>query len=107
MDIAKSLRTAFFIEHIRCLLLTALLQYNKVSWSVYSLILHPQVLSILMKILQNIAQIILFYHVTKQFLPCLNLLISHAFNFRLCFGKTLVAFNFDEKLTQSVTQKTM
>ena len=27
--------------------------------------------------------------------------------FRICFGKTLVAFDFDEKLTQSVTQITI
>ena len=30
-----------------------------------------------------------------------------AFDFRICFGKTLVAFDFDEKLTQSIAQITM
>ena len=44
------------------------------------------------KLTQNVAQIILYYHVTKQF------------DYRICFGKTLVAFDFDEKFTQSVTQ---
>ena len=34
------------------------------------------------------------------FLVCFN--SSHAFDFRLRFAKTLVAFNFDEKLTQNV-----
>ena len=46
---------------------------------------------------------------TKQFLPCLILVYAfdliYAFGFRICFGKTLTAFDFDEKLTQSVAQK--
>ena len=29
---------------------------------------------------------------------------SHGFDFRICFGKTLVAFYFDEKHTQSTAQ---
>ena len=58
------------------------------------------------KLTQNIVQIILYYHVTKQFLSCLNYL-SSAFDFRICFGKTLVAFDFDEKFTQSVAEITM
>ena len=29
---------------------------------------------------------------------------SRAFDFRICFGKTIVAFDFDEKFTQSVAQ---
>ena len=33
--------------------------------------------------------------------------LSHAFDFRIRFGKTLVAFDFNEKLTQSVAQITM
>ena len=33
--------------------------------------------------------------------------LSRAFSFRICFGKTLVAFDFDEKFTQSVAQITM
>ena len=32
---------------------------------------------------------------------------SHAFDFRMCFRKTLVAFDFDEKLTQIIAQITM
>ena len=32
---------------------------------------------------------------------------SHAFDFRICFGKTLIAFNFDEKFKQSVAQVTV
>ena len=41
---------------------------------------------------QNVAQIILYYHVLS---------ISE------CFEKTLIAFDFDEKLTQSIAQLTM
>ena len=32
---------------------------------------------------------------------------SCAYGFRVCFGKTLVAFDFEEKFTQSVAQITM
>ena len=32
---------------------------------------------------------------------------SCAFDFRICFGKTLTASNFDKKLTQSVAQVTI
>ena len=31
----------------------------------------------------------------------------HAFGFRICFGKTFIAFDIDEKLAQSVAQVTM
>ena len=34
-------------------------------------------------------------------------LIYHVFSISECFGKTLVAFDFDEKLTQSIAQITM
>ena len=37
MDVAKFLRTAFFIEHLRWLLLTVLPQCRKVSWGACSL----------------------------------------------------------------------
>ena len=56
-------------------------------------------LAYLYKLTQNAPQIILYYHMTKEFLNCLNL--------RICFGKTLTAFDFDEKLTQSFTQITI
>ena len=34
------------------------------------------------------------------------MILSRAFYFRICFGKTLVAFHFDEKFTQNVAQIT-
>ena len=52
------------------------------------------------KLSWNVAQIILYYHVTRQFLPCLNWKIT-CFRFHNMFWKT-IAFDFDEKLTQSV-----
>ena len=39
------------------------------------------------------------------FLAWINL--SGAFDFRICFGKKLVAFDFDENFTQSVAQIAM
>ena len=64
---------SFFIENLRCLLLTVLLQYSKVGWAVFSLISRLHVLpNLIKKLTQNVAQIILYYHVTKQFLSCLN-----------------------------------
>ena len=33
--------------------------------------------------------------------------LSHAFNLRIWFGKTLVAFDFYEKITQNVAQITV
>ena len=32
---------------------------------------------------------------------------SRPFDSRICFGKTLIAFDFDEKLTQGIAQVTM
>ena len=49
VDIAKFLRTAFFIEHLRWLLLTILPQHNKARWGACSLNLHLQVSLILIK----------------------------------------------------------
>ena len=41
---------------------------------------------------------------TKQFISCLNYLVV---SISECFGKTLVASNFDEKHTKSVAKITM
>ena len=54
------------------------------------------------KLTQNAAKIILYYHTTKQSLDW-----SSAFDFRICLGKVLIAFGFNEKLTPSVAQITM
>ena len=59
------------------------------------------------KLSGNVSQIILYYHVTKQFLSCVIwLLTCFWFQIRIGFGKT-IAFAFDEKLTKSVAQVTM
>ena len=44
--------------------------------------------------IRNFAQIILYYHVTKQFLACFNWLVTIS---EYVLGKTLIAFDFDEK----------
>ena len=58
-----------------------------------------------LKLTQNVAQIIIYCHVTKQFFLAW-IILSSKFDFRICFGGTLVAFDFDEKFTQSVAQIT-
>ena len=45
------------------------------------------------KLLRNVAQIILYYHVTKQFLPCLNWLAT-CFWFQNMFWKNINCFRF-------------
>ena len=49
MDVAKFLRTVFFIEHLLWLLLTVLPQYSNVSWDACSLISRLHVLLILIE----------------------------------------------------------
>ena len=76
----------------------------KVCWGVFSLISRLHLLSILIKKLaRNVAQIILYYHVTKHFfLAWIDW--SHACDMKICFGKTLVVIDFDEKVTETVAQ---
>ena len=45
------------------------------------------------KLSRNVAQIILYYHVTKQFLPCLNWLVT-CFQFQNMFWKNINCFRF-------------
>ena len=72
LNIAKFVRTVSFIEYLQWLLMTVLPQYSKVSWGVSSLISHLLVLPSPSKTYTNIAQIIIYYHTTKKFLPYLN-----------------------------------
>ena len=65
-------------------------RYSKVSWVACSLIRRLNVLSILIKNF-HVAQIILKYHVTKQFLPCLNWLVT-CFWFQNMFWKNINCF---------------
>ena len=58
------------------------------------------------KLSRNVAQVILYYHVTKQFLPCLNWLVT-CFRFQNMFWKNINCFRFWWKLTQSIAQLTM
>ena len=88
------------MENFRWLLLIVPPQYSKVSWGPCSLISHLHVLS--KKNLQKTLDKY-FFTITWQsnfFLAWFDL--SRAFNSRIGFGKTLVAFDFDEKLTQII-----
>ena len=92
-----------FFHRTRWLLV--LLEYRELG-CLFIDFLPPRAFDFDQKLIQNVAQIILYYHVTKHILPCLNRFITF-FQFKNIFGKTLVAFDFDEKLTQSVAQITM
>ena len=110
VDIAKLFKNSFLIQHLRWLLLKVLSRYSKVIWGACSLISRLHVLAILIKKrwtnIWNPGQIFLYYHVTKQFLACLNWLLTFIW-FQNMFWKTLIAFDFDEILTQSVAQVTV
>ena len=58
------------------------------------------------KFSRNATQIILYYYVTKQFLAYLSWMVTCIW-FQNMFSKTLIAFNFDEILTQSAGQATV
>ena len=108
VDTVKWIRTVFFIKNLQWLLLTVLPQNSKFSWGACSLILNIHLLSNLIKNLQkNVAQIILYNHMIKQFLPSLNHDWSCAFTFRLCFGKTLATLILIKKVTQGAAQITI
>ena len=83
------LRTAFFIEHLRWLLLTVLLQHSNVSWSVCSLISHLYVLSILNNNLHKTLrkQIFTITWQSNFFLAWIDW--SRGFNFRIWFWNTV------------------
>ena len=66
----KIFKNSFFIELLRWLLLVVLPQYSKVSWGACDFA-PPHTFDFDQKLTQNVAQIIIYYHVAKQFLPCL------------------------------------
>ena len=76
----------------------------QVSWGSLILCLHVQ--SILIKKFSCLVAQIFTITWQNNFMiawihwPCF-------FNFRICFGKTLIAFDFGEKLTQSIAQVIM
>ena len=100
-------KSCFFIEHFWWLVLTVLPYAVKLA-GVSVLLFHTSAcFNFDQKHTQNVAQIILYYHVARQSLACLNRLIT-CFRFQNMFWKSIiVAFDFDEKLTQNVAQITM
>ena len=83
---------SFFVENLCWLLLTVLPQYSKVNWSICSFISCLQVLFNLIKILHR-KRANLYYHMTKQFLPCFNWFII-CFRFQNMFCKNISCFRF-------------
>ena len=103
----KIFKNNSFIKNLPCLLLNVLPQYSKVSWGICFLNSRFHVLSNLIKNLHKTLHK-WFLTITWQnnfFLAWIDL--SRAFDFRICSGKTFIAFDFDGKLTQNVAQITM
>ena len=76
------------------MLLIVLPWYSKVSWGTCSLISRLHVLSLLIKNFhETLHKIILYYHVTKQFLPCWNWFVKR-FQFQNMFWKNINWFRF-------------
>ena len=86
----KIFKNSSLIQQLWWLGLIVLPQYSKGNWVACSLILRLHILSILIKNF-HVAQIILYYHVTKQFLPCLNWLVT-CFWFQNMFWKNINCF---------------
>ena len=97
-------KNSFLIPHLRWLLLTVLPRYS--IWGACSLISHLKVLSILIKTFTKRCSNNSLLSRGKTISSLLDL-IGNVLLISECFGKTLIAFDFDEKLTQSVAQVTM
>ena len=93
----KIFRNSFLIQRLQWLLLTVLPQYSKVSWKRVLWFRSSTCFQIRSKTSQNVAQIILYYHVTNNFFLAWTDCSPRAFDFRICFGKTLIASDFDKK----------
>ena len=89
----KISKNSFLIQHLLWLLLTVLPRQSKASWGACSLILRlPCNFDFDQKLSRNVAQIILYYHVTNQFFVAW-FYWSHAFDFRM-FWKNINCFPF-------------
>ena len=89
----KIFKNSFPIQQLRWLLLAVLPRYSKVSWVPALWFPPPRAFTFDQKLSRNVAQIILCYHVTKQFLPCLNWLVT-CFQFQNMFWKNINCFRF-------------
>ena len=106
VDVPKLFKNSFLMQHLRWLLLKVLSRSSKVSRGLFFDFAPPRAFDFDQKLSQNAAQIILYYQVTKQFVACINWLVTCIW-FQTMFWKTLIAFDFDEILTQSVAQVTV
>ena len=102
VDTAEFLRTAFSWNTSGSCFWQSY-HYSKVSWGVCSLISHLHMLSSWSKTpTKCCTKNSLLSH--DKTISSLLEFIDHVILISECFGKTLFAFNFDEKLTQSVAQ---
>ena len=82
------------MQYLWWLLLTVLPLHSKASWGACSLISRLScAFDFDQKLSRNVAQIILYYHVTNQFLPCLIWLVT-CFWFQNMFWKNINCFRF-------------
>ena len=91
------LKNSFLIEQLRWLLLTVLSRYSKVIWGICSLISRLHMLSILIKNLRETLHKLFFTIMWQNNFFVAWIDWSSVLDFRICFEKTLVVFDFDEK----------
>ena len=93
-EYCKIFENRFFIEHLRWLLLTILPKFSKVRWGcLFFDFAPPRAFNFDQKLKQKVAQIFFYYHMTKQFLCCLNWLIT-CFWFQNMFWENISFFWF-------------
>ena len=92
--ILQIFKNRFLIEQLRWLLLTVLPRYCKFSLGACSLnFTPPRAFNFDQKVSGKVAQIICNYYVTKQFLGCLNCLVT-CLRFQNLFWKNISCFRF-------------
>ena len=94
MDCLYKKRCNFLIQHLQWLLQTVLPRHSKASWGACSLISRlPCAFDFDQKLLRNVAQIVLYYHVKNRFFRYLILLVT-CFWFQNMFWKNIDCFPF-------------
>ena len=93
MDIAKFLRIAFLYNTPGSCFWQSYQGTVKSAGYLFFDFPHPRAFTFDQKLSRNVAQIILYYHVTKLFLPCLNWLVT-CFQFLNMFWKNINCFRF-------------
>ena len=93
VDIAKFLRTSFFYRTSPVATSDSLLHIIVKLTCLFFDFMPPHAFDFDQKFTQNVAQLIFYSHMTKQFLPCLELLIV-CFQFQNVLKKKISCFQF-------------